>query len=397
MSIETESFESAVKDHLENCAKYEQLMRTARTISANCFVPANDRAGLEMIAADLGVDSISAEGLVEMVKSAATAMRASLNRVLETVAIWADKTGKKEAARLRRRVEELQGEPATKQISDRSLADNLSIDGRMVTDHTATADDVRQISYAFLDEYFPDVAHRDYEIWRLMDKGGLLGWRGRPDNIHSVLVDILSFLVTNKEPTVPLKDQGTDIVIGDRSVFKKSPLVGEPSFTKLNGDSDAQTLIKRYVADKRVVRGRREIKRGSSVARVGVVPVLSPTEMNETLDAMSKICDTLERTVAIRKQTRSETATLSEMRVLVEAFNTSEIVNVLQADGSSTQREIFALDEADRQRVDLIVRYVSRDLYDTARILLVLTDMQMGVWGAMRDHVRASLDSYRSP
>lgn len=397
MSLHTQEIEIAFEAHLENVAKYERLMSATRSINATCRVPNNDRAGLEMIAQSLDVEVVSTEGLAEMVKSAAKAMQDSFSRVLETLSIWVDKTGRKETARLRRKLEELHGEPAVKQISDRNLADSLSVDGRLVLDHTHTAQELDQLTNAFTDEYIPDITQRDYEIWSLMDKGGLLGWRGKPDNIHSVLVNIIRFLASNKEPNMPLMGQGMDKVIGDRSVFKKAAVVRDMSYAKLSSDSEAQTLIKRYTEDKRYVNGRRAARKGTGVARVGVVPVLSVSELSSAVDAMTQICDTIERTVAIRKQTRGELRQLSYVRVLVGSFNTSEILNVVETDGTTSQREVFKLDEADRQRTDLIVRYVSRDIYDSIKIIMVLSDLQIGAWGAIRDHVGESLNSYRSP
>lgn len=397
MNLHTEEIEAAFEAHLENIANYDRLMSATRSINATCHVPNNDRAGLEMIADHLGVDVVSTEGLAEMVKSAAKAMQDSFSKVLETLAIWVDKTGRKETARLRRQLDELQGEPAVKQLSDRGLADSLSIDGRLTLDHTHTAQDIEQITNAFMDEYIPDVTQRDYEIWSLMDKGGLLGWRGKPDNIHSVLVNIIRFLASNKEPHMPLMGQGADKVIGDRSVFKQAAVVRDMSYANLTSDTEAQTLIKRYTEDKRHVNGRRAARKGTSVARVGVVPVLSPSELSSALDAMTQICDSIERTVAIRNQIRGELRQLSYMRVLVGSFNTKEILNVVESDGTTSKREVFKLDQADRQRTDLIVRYVSRDTYDSIKIIMVLSDLQIGAWNSIRDHVGESLNSYRSP
>lgn len=395
MSIDP-TIQQAFIDHENICENQLRLMRMARTIDPQCEVSSADRASIEMLAGDLA-DTVSTEGLGDMVRKASGAMFASFNKVMDTVGVWIDNTGRKEIVQMRKQLDTLQDGPKQKQLPDPELAESLSIDGRLMLDHDRTAHMVHELNVAFLDEFIPDVSERDSGIWGLLALSGFI--KEKPgaisDKLSDTIADIVEHLADSKPPALPLPENGLDRVIGNRSIFvnRKNPPL---DFSGLKTDSKAQKVIADYEKEGRRLASLATARHGEGDARVNVVPILSLSEISATLEVMEKICDEMERAVTIRKQSKKKLELMSNVRVMVSTFDTSEIVQSMDEFGNKTSDTVYRLTPADRQRVDLIVRYVSQSIYDSAGIIRLLIELQHGVWESLRNHVRGSMRQYRS-
>lgn len=395
MNIEEEDLVIAQEQFEADRQKFRQVVSFALPLLRQGAIAPSDQPALEMFGHDLGVDVASVEGLKDMAVKAATQLRQSFGAFMEKLGIWFDSTGRKEILYLRKRVEEIQSEAVQKTIADRKLADQMSIDGRPVSDASKIFSDLQTIVNAFMDEYVPDLINRDLAVWdELVHSGAIDVHWGDPEKIGDALEKIIAKLVRGSIPELHLTGDGTDRVIGDRSVFYKSRGHRPTNPSRLT-DVDTRKLNELIEKEDRHLRGVGDLVRGVGVSRVGVLDVLTPAAMNEALDAMSSICDLIERTIAIRKQGGRDRKQANELRALIEYFDDSEIIEVVESNGQTRQVEVTTLDRVDRQRIELALTFLNMDVNNSVDIIRSVMALQEGVWKSLRSYVKASLKHYR--
>lgn len=355
---------------------------------------AQERAALEMLGAEVGIEP-GLEDLRSFAESTGKAISKKLGRIGESIAIFFDTTGKRELARLRREVSELgDKQPKRTTISDRKLANTLTLNNVSVSDLGAEASRVEDFANALTDKYIPAVITRDSRLWNVMQGSGYLR-NGQDDSLEAMIDDLISDLAKNHKSFLSmLPDKGLSRFPGGRGLMVQGQ---PPTFRAVRNASDPDTtkLIEHY-RTLTITRGGRSLNTRPQVqSYTGVAQTLTVEGMTSALDAVETLTRALERATAILNNSpagrlQSNVRTVLNSAEVIEEYEVGD-----ETSDDSTVITTSNLSEPDSNRLRLVIEYVTHPQFNAAALMIDMTYVIASQWRTYVDYIKSSMRQYK--
>ena len=357
-----------------------------------------DTAGLESIGADLGIQPALEGRLMDFVKSTAKATGSKFSGAFEKLAAWVDSTGSKELRLLTREIQSLStkgSEPSSRNISDRSLADELQVDGQPVHDHVKHLGDLIKFGHRVTDDLSPDLLAFLGRIYDLVE-GSAYVKSADEDDLSTLLNVVLMELAERADPVDWAAANATGKWLGSRQLYTAQEPAKTHPFSKRLDSADARAVIKRWTNRKASLNVRSTLVPAKGTARVGVVPVLELQEMLNLSEALTSLIDQIDRTRKIFSDARRQQNALAVAAFFdsIEQITEYTVVNEVDPTKKDTVT-VSNLDEVDRAKIELINRYIGHPSVSPAHVLTSLTQLFVQVRKSYVRYIRTSLKYYR--
>jgi hypothetical protein len=385
----------ALVDQLQTDLESVEAFR-ARHLALGVSTAKMDRAALEMLGDDLDI-RVSTEGrLLDYVTETARAAGQKATRAFEHVAAWFDRTGAKELKLLREHVQQVQtrgSTPTTKTIPDRKLADELQVDGTLVTDHATHLRKLVEFGQTVTDHYAPNLLEFMGHIYGDVETSAYMRSYDE-DDLAAMLDLVVHRLASTPDPALKALPLAEVKSVGGRQLFVKVPAAPASPFSKRLTGQEAKAVIAGWQARPVGLGSYALIKRTQGAARVGVVPVLELGEMLALIDELAVLADQVDRAAKIFKDVRRQERALS----CVGFFNSIDEITEYTLDpateGGGTV-EVQTLDTVDRAKIELINAYLSDPVLSASQVVIRLSQQFLAVRRAYVQYIRTSLKFYR--
>lgn len=357
-----------------------------------------ETAGLEAIGADLGIQPALEGRLLDFVKSTAKATGNKFGSAFEKLAAWVDSTGAKELKLLSRDIHAHMAkgtEPSSRNIPDRHLADQLQVDGKLVTDHTRHLADLIKFGHRVTDDLSPELLAYLGRLFDLVEGSSYIK-SADEDDLSILLNVVLGELAERADPVDWAAANASEKWLGNRQLYKLQEPAKTHPFSKRLDSADARKVIARWTSRKAALSLRSTLVPTTGTARVGVVPVLELQEMVNLTESLTQLIDQIDRASKIFRDARRQQQALTVTTFFdsIEEITEHTVVDKTNPEKTDTVT-VSNLDEVDRAKIELINRYIGDPSLSPAHVLTSLTQMFVQVRKSYVHYIRASLKYYR--
>lgn len=368
---ETSGLESEISDILDTAGRHARYLFTG----SDDFVPA-----LESLWWDFDGDPI-ARNVQMLVTNATNKVGVKMGHLGEYIHGMVDRTGRAEASRIRRLIDEASGKrPARSTIGNPKLAAAFCRDGHDVDDIDRETTRLIEAMRGMSDRYMPAVIERDEKLWHELERVGFLS-KPSAEKMNEFSERVVEWIGENhRDFTQNLKGKPDEVFIGDRQFFRK--IKPTPFSIRSAEEIDKKALHALHSLTYSYV-GRAELVKPQGKSGTGVLPVLDSSGIDTHTRCMERYIDLLERLREILKQSGAKSIQ-TRLQTLFRDM-----------DGIKHTPGYKDADSIAHHRIDLAARYLTHPQFRVADQITDMIHLAVAQWKAHGDYIKASLSHYK--